>query len=199
MAYATVAELRALPKVTNPPFTDAEVTDAIEWATLRIDGYCGTSFEHKAFSKTLKGNNRMSLHLGILFLRTTTAVTIDGIAVANPSTAFVGTDVGELLRIDGGYFAASPYGTANVVVSGTAGITAAATTDIRWACRTWARQWLIDLETRTPDRAIQMANEWGTTVLAQSGGPGRPSSMPDLNTVLNANKHKPGMTGAVLG
>jgi hypothetical protein len=199
MAYAAVGDIRALDGISTSKYTDATVQSAIDWATKRIDDYCGTSFEYKTFTITLDGNNHTTLFTSVLFIRSITAVTIDGVAVSSPGTKFSGTATGAIHRIDGDFYPASMYGQGeNVVITGTAGVTSAAPEDIKWACRTMARQWLLDLHSRTPDRSIQMANEFGQFVMAQSGGQGRPTSLPDVNTVLNQNKHKPGMAGAVI-
>jgi hypothetical protein len=192
MAYAAVADIRGLAGMSNPPFTDTAVQSGIDFATKRIDDYCGTSFEAKAFTVTLDGNLDYKLWTNVLFIQTLTSVTIDGVVVANSNFSF--RPEGILTRIDGAWFPWSAYGR-NVVVVGTAGVTTTPPEDIKWAARTLARQWMLDLHNRLPDRSIQMANEYGQFVLAQSGGPGRPTSLPDVNTVLNANKHRSGMAG----
>ncbi|MBM7770631.1 hypothetical protein JOD54_000835 [Actinokineospora baliensis] len=56
---------------------------------------------------------------------------------------------------------------------------------IRWAVRTIARQWCVDLHSRIPDRATAVTTEFGQTTLAQAGGPWRPTSLPEVNAVLN--------------
>jgi hypothetical protein len=201
MAYAAVADIRGLDGMGNPPFSDAQIQEGIDFATKRVDDYCGTSFEYKAFTVTLDGAYSAWIMTDpqVLYIRTITAVTIDGVSVSSPGTKFTGRSDGYVIRTDGEYFPGTPYGQGqNVVITGTAGITTAAPADIKWAIRTIARQYVLDLKNRTPDRALSIANEWGNIPLAQSGGPGRPTSMPDVNTVLNANKHKPGMTGAVI-
>jgi hypothetical protein len=55
---------------------------------------------------------------------------------------------------------------------------------IRWAVRTIARQWLVDLHSRVPDRATKLVTEFGETTFAQAGGPWRPTSLPEVNAVL---------------
>ncbi|GGM48473.1 hypothetical protein GCM10012275_19290 [Longimycelium tulufanense] len=56
---------------------------------------------------------------------------------------------------------------------------------IRWAVRTIARQWCIDLHSRIPDRSLQVNTDYGQVTLAQPGGPFRPTSLPEVNAVLS--------------
>ncbi|MBM7770901.1 hypothetical protein JOD54_001105 [Actinokineospora baliensis] len=62
---------------------------------------------------------------------------------------------------------------------------------IRWAVRTIARQWLVDLHSRIPDRATSVTTEYGQTNLAQAGGAWRPTSLPEVNVVLNSYRARP--------
>ncbi|MEO6089283.1 MAG: hypothetical protein ABIQ18_39840 [Umezawaea sp.] len=62
---------------------------------------------------------------------------------------------------------------------------------IRWAVRTVARQWVTDLDARLPDRATSIVSEFGTQNLAQAGGPWRPTSLPEVNAVLNSYRARP--------
>ncbi|MCP3800195.1 hypothetical protein NLX83_13095 [Allokutzneria sp. A3M-2-11 16] len=61
---------------------------------------------------------------------------------------------------------------------------------IRWAVRTLARQYLTDLHARLPDRATSLVSEFGQTNLAQAGGVWRPTSLPEVNAVLNAYRER---------
>ncbi|MGO1050739.1 hypothetical protein [Crossiella sp. CA198] len=62
---------------------------------------------------------------------------------------------------------------------------------IRWAVRTIARQWLVDLHSRVPDRMLSLTTEFGTTSLAQAGGAWRPTSLPEVNAVLGRYRDRP--------
>lgn len=62
---------------------------------------------------------------------------------------------------------------------------------IRWAVRTIARQWLVDHHARMPERALSLVNEYGQTNLAQAGGDWRPTSLPEVNAVLNRYRERP--------
>lgn len=195
MAYATVIELRALDGLADAAvYPDATLQDGIDYATELIDGYCGTSFEAKTFNVTVDGSGSVLQVVGVLFIRTLTSVTIDGVSQ---------TIADIVMRPDGtivhknGIFTAQWYGQ-NVNVQGTAGVTTTVPKRIAWAARTIGRDWCLNLHSRIPSRTISVSNELGQfEVRAQAGGPGRPTNLPDVNVVLNANKHKPGNSGAV--
>lgn len=185
MAYATVATLRAMDGLVDAVvYPDSMLQEGIDWATAVIDNYTGTSFEYKAFTVTLDGSNHEGLHLGVLFPRTLTSVTVDG--VSQTTTGWVMEDYGRLLRSTGSFTYTFPG--RNVVVSGTAGMTATAPPEIAWAARTLARQYVLDLRSRIPDRALSIQSEIGNITIAQAGGSGRPTSLPDVNAVLNRFK-----------
>ena len=194
MAYATIAELRALDGLSDTSvFPDADLQTAIDWATELIDGYCRTSFEAKSFSVTLDGNGTSSLFVGVLFIQSLTSVTVDG--VAQTVSDIVARPEGVIYH-KAGSFTFQAYGQ-NIVVAGTAGVTSTAPERIAWAARTIARQYALELHSRIPSRAIQLSNDAGQfEVRAQAGGPNRPTNLPDVNVVLNANKHKPSNNGA---
>jgi hypothetical protein len=193
VAYAVVADIRALDGLSDiVVHPDATLQSGIDFATDLIDDYCGTSFEAKAFTVTKDGTGRVDLYIGVLFVATLTSVLIDGVSV--PVGNFKARPEGVLVRTDG-VFTPSLYGL-NVIVSGTAGVTSTPAEDIKWACRTVARQYALELHSRIPSRALQVSNELGQFEMrAQAGGPGRPTSLPDVNVVLNRNKHKAGNMG----
>ncbi|MBC9714500.1 hypothetical protein H9Y04_18235 [Streptomyces sp. TRM66268-LWL] len=56
---------------------------------------------------------------------------------------------------------------------------------IRWCVRKIARQYVLDLVSRVPDRALQLQTEFGSIQLAQAGGNWRPTSLPEVNAQLN--------------
>jgi hypothetical protein len=195
LAYATIAELRALDGLADAAvYSDPTLQQGIDYATDLIDGYCGTSFEAKPFNVTKDGNNSISLYVGVLFLRSLTSVTVDGVAQTLGDIVYRPEGV---IVHKNGFFTWQPWGQ-NIVVQGTAGVTTTPTEEIKWAARTIARDFCLNLHTRIPSRALTLTNDLGQIeVRAQAGGPGRPTNLPDVNAVLNRNKHKPGMTGAV--
>lgn len=197
MAYAVVADVRALDGLSDAAvYPDATLQAGIDFATDLIDSYCGTSFEAKTFSVTLDGNNRFSIFTGVLFIRSLTSVTIDGVAQTLSDLVYANDGT---VRHKNGAFTYQWWGQ-NVVIAGTAGVTATPSERIKWAARTIARDYALNLHSRIPSRALGVTNELGQfEVQAQAGGPGRPTALPAVNAVLNANKHKPGNSGAVFG
>jgi hypothetical protein len=192
VAYTTVAVMRTLDGLSNATvYPDAILQEGIDFATALIDQYCGTSFEYKAFSLTLDGTDSESLRLygpegPLMFPRTISSCTIDG--VAQTTSDWVMYDHGVVVR-DTGTFSYEHPGR-NVVIAGTAGYSSAAPAEIAWACRTLARQYVLDLHSRIPDRALQVQSDLGNITIAQAGGPGRPTSLPDVNAVLNRYRHR---------
>lgn len=197
MAYAVVADVRALDGLADvTTYPDATLQTGIDYATALIDSYCGTSFEAKAFSVTLDGNSNYVIPTGVLFIRSITSVTING--VADSPSNYYGRKEGLVVNVTGGFFPSSVFG-ANVVIAGMAGVTTTAPEDIKWATRTIARDYALSLHSRIPSRALTITSESGSIeVRAQAGGTGRPTALPDVNAVLNRNKHKPGMMGSVI-
>lgn len=190
MAYATISEVRALDGLDDADaYPDAVIQEAIDLATEDIDGYTGATWEAKPFQVTVEANGRSTLVVPVLFIRTLTAVTIDGEEV--DASGWVVYDHGEIHRPDG-YF--SGY---QVTIEGTAGVTqchrcyvASPCDPIRWATRTLAGQYAKDLTSRIPDRALQVQSDFGSIQLAQAGGPDRPTSLPEVNARLKRHRHK---------
>jgi hypothetical protein len=56
---------------------------------------------------------------------------------------------------------------------------------IKWAARRLAKQNALDDVSRIPAGALNLSNEYGQIALAQPGGPGRPTRLPEVNQVLN--------------
>jgi len=196
--YTSIAEVRALDNLSDATtWPDATITEAIEYAEELIDNYTGTSWIHKAFTVTLDGKGGRAILLRndegypVLFLRTITAVTIDGVSLSPADWSSWGLyPSGKVIRDSGSF----PWATEgrNVVISGTAGVTSAAPKDISWAARTVAAQYAKDLVSRVPDRAMQVQNDFGTVMMAQaSSNPDRPTSLPEVNARLARRRHIP--------
>lgn len=193
--YADLADLRALDGLDDSAvYSDATVNEAIDWAEGLVDRYTGTSWVAKAFSATLDGTGTARIRLvddeghPILYPQTITSATVD--TVAQTTTGWVLRPEGVIVR-DSGTFATATGGL-NVVIAGTAGITATAPDDIAWCVRTIARQYLLDLLSRVPDRALQVQNDFGTVQLAQPGThPDRPTSIPEVNARLARRRQVP--------
>lgn len=182
MAYTTLAEVRALPDLSDTNlFPDAWLQEGIDFAEETIDDYCGTSFTYKAFTTQREGIRSSSIIVPVLYIQDVTAVDIDGEAV---DVANVSAFENEVRRTDG-YFAGHV-----VTITGTAGVTDTPPTGIAWAARTIARQYALDLVSRIPDRSLQVQSDFGQIQLAQAGGRHGPTNLPDVNAVLKRNRHK---------
>lgn len=184
MPYTTIAEVRSLEGLEDDVlFPDSDVTEAIEYAEELIDDYCGTSFEHKDFEVTFDGPSRPSnrLILPVLFMQTITSIEVDG---EQKDTANA-TPFENVLRLKTGYLQGDL-----VTVAGTAGVTDTPPRAIAWAARTIARQYLLDLVDRVPERALSVQSDFGQIHMAQAGGRNRPTSMPDVNAALNRHRHR---------
>lgn len=200
MAYVTRAELRAMNGLGDSGvFPDADLDEAAALAKVIIDEYCGSSFgdvtapAYDAFSVTLDGNGHDRIRLVdfagnlVLFPRSIASVTVDGIAVVGVS--YVLQPSGLVIR-DSGIFDASSDGGQNVVITGTAGVTDSTPVDIQVAARAIARHYALDLVGRLSDRALSATGADGSfEVKAQAGGVARPTGFPEVNAILNRNRH----------
>jgi len=205
MAYATRAELRALDGLGDVTVhSDALLDEAILMASNTVDRATGTSFgdvttpAYKAFSVTLSGTGSRKIRLideegyPILYPRTISSVTIDG--VADAGITYVLGSTGYVVRSSGAWDSSADGGY-NIVVVGTAGLSSDASTDaladLRWAARSIARNWVLNQESRLSDRALNLTTSEGSfEVRAQAGAPGRPTNLPDVNVVLNRHNHR---------
>jgi len=197
--YATREQLRSLNGLGDDNVhTDADLDEAIVYAKAVIDRFTGTSFgnvetpAYDPFTVVLSGNGKTRITLvdleggRILFPRSISSVTIGGVPDAEVTYTLSPTGV---VQRSSGAFSATTMG-ANVVISGTAGAYDSPPSDIAWAARSIARYWVLNLQSRMPDRAINLTTAEGAfEVRAQAGGPGRPTPMPDVNAVLNRHRH----------
>lgn len=197
MAYTTLAEVRALDVLTGNEavYPDAALTEGIAQAKRVIDDYCGTTFEYEAVTATVEGNGTSTVlarhddGYPVLFVQSVTSATVDGVAVADVSGWGAYPD-GRVVR-DSGVFAKPTVGP-NVVLVLSAGITSSPPTDIAWAARTLARQYVLEQYSKVPSRALSMTSDSGSyEIRAQAGGVGRPTNLPDVNAVLSRHRHRP--------
>lgn len=195
MAYTDLATVRALDVLVGNEATypDAALTEGIAWAKQVIDDYCGTSFEADAFTVTVPGTGSRGIRLvtlegyPVLFIRSITSATVDGVAVSDVSGWEAYPD-GLVVR-DTGSFPRPTVGP-NVTVSGTAGVTTSAPADIAWAARTLARQYVLELYSKVPKRELTAGEGGGFGPMAHAGGVGRPTNLPDVNARLKRHRHR---------
>lgn len=175
MAYTTLSEVRGLDGLDDETlFPDSVLNDAIAFAEELILDYCGP-WAPTSITLTFQGSGTDVVTLGISGVRSLDSLTVNGTsAVLGASVTYEGV----LTLAD------IAYADDLIVVTVTAGYQASAPERLSWAARTIARQYVLDLVRRTPDRALSVASEYGTVQLAQAGGVGRPTNMPDVNAVL---------------
>lgn len=178
MAYATLAEVRALDGLEDVGvYPDALLTEGITWATELVNEYCGPLEVSTITVRLAPYPDRSgAVWVGVPGLRAVTAATGDGTAL-DVSAWKVDPDGWVYPSVAVGH-----YYTLALTLS--AGVYDTAPAAMKWAVRTLARQYVLDLTARTPDRATSVQTEVGTIQLAQAGGPGRPTSLPDVNAVL---------------
>ncbi len=185
--YATLTEIRQLDMLAGnvDAYTDEMLQEGLDWATQRIEDETGTSWVYRTHTATVSGNGTNEVFVRRPFVRTITSCTIGGIAQA--VTGWFGTDDGMVVRPDG-VFPISATGS-NVEFVFAAGATATPPADIRWAVRTLARWYVLNLLSKAPDNALSVAGEYGTVQLAQPGKYG-PTSLPEVNAVIARRSHR---------
>jgi hypothetical protein len=182
VAYATLAELRALPDMADTTtYSDALLTQGLAYAVELVEGYCGAKFAPGPFSgaATNWGPYAASLRvLDVVGVQSITAATDHKGAAIDVTSWTVDYDR-QLV------WSPVPVYDTDIRVSGTACATPSGVPQqINWAIRTIATQYAKDLWSRIPDRALSIANDFGMTPLAQAGGNSRPTNLPDVNAVL---------------
>ncbi len=186
MAYANQSEVNLGEPINSDSGAWWTGLGEIELAEARIDEETGTSWEYKTHTVTLDGNDRAEIFTGVIFVRSITSCTIDG--VAQTVSGWKGTEDGMVIRTDGLLFTSSTYGQ-NVVLTFTAGATQTAPADIQWACMTLARWYVAQRMSKAPANALSVTSEYGTVQLAQPGKYG-PTSLPEVNAVLRRRCHR---------
>lgn len=178
-------------------YSDSDLASAIAYAKELIDDYCGTSFgdvttpAYDAFSVTLTGTGSRTIQLKdsegrfVLYPQTIAGATIDGTPDSDVTYAF--NRMGVVYRDTGTWSRdTTGVGAENITITGTAGKYDDTPERIAWAARAICKAYLFDLDSQTPDRALNLTTPDGSfEVRAQAGGPGRPTNMPDVNAVLN--------------
>lgn len=188
MAYTTLSDVRALDSLTGEEatYTDAMLTEGIDWATVVIDTTTGTAWETKSQTVTLDGNDQTTIWTGVPDLQGVTSCTVDG--DSQTVSGWTVTDDG-LVRRDTGTFSSSDVGQ-NVVLVVTYGAETSVPEDIAWCARTLARWYVLELLTQRPSNALSVQNEYGLVQLAQPGRYG-PTPLPQVNDILRRRTHMP--------
>ena len=193
--YTTPAEVRELDLISGETtiYPTARLHEAIAFATQEIEDYTGASFIRRYVRVILDGTDSEALRLvddegdPLLFPSSLIKVTIDG--TDQTTTNWALRKSGLIVRDTGTFDFTHPG--QNVIVEAEYGFSEVAKVDIAWAARTIARHYLLELESRIPDRALTLTDSVGQIQLAQAGGHWRPTSLPEVNAVLNHNRQRP--------
>ena len=181
MAYATIATVRELPGLDDETaYPDALVTTAIARATELIEDYCG-AWEPTTIVKRLAGSEKSFdlIATGIPHLRSVTSCTFDG--DAQTVTGWEVDPLGDVY-LD----AASATKVRTILITVSAGQADTAPERLQWAARTLAASYAVNIDSSISDRALAVQSEFGQIQLAQAGGrTDRPTSLPEVNAVLN--------------
>lgn len=182
---ASVAEVRNIEGLSDTQmFPDESVQEAIVYAEDLIADYCGTMFVARAGSVDFISRAQDFILTPEVFPTEVLSATAndDPLDVSDWGVREWGEIETDSLL---------PFGQ-RIKVSYVHGLTPTPS-GIRWAARTIARQYLLDLVSRIPDRALSIQSDFGQVQMAQAGGrPDRPTSMPDVNAALNRHRHRVG-------
>lgn len=189
--YFTLAELRALPDVSNATtYPDSLVEAASAYITAIIEREVGTSFISRSVVDEVHDGGEFVVRLRKRFVRSATSATLDGVAVT------------EALRVQAGMlrrFSESSYspirwtsGVGNVLVTYSAGYSATPPADIKEAALQGTRARLLDTSSKAVvnDRRSSVTNEVGGTTSYVLAGEDRPTGYPEVDAVILGWKNR---------
>jgi len=193
MAYTNLADIRLASKLSDTVvYTDALLTEGISWATSIIDEFTGTSFESKAHTVTVDGNDTDRVWVDVADLISVTSATVDAVAVASVAGWVVRP--GGIVTRDTGIFTSAVQGR-NVVIVLAAGATTTVPADIELAARQLSRWYVLKLVSEAPDNAIQVTTAAGDFRINAMPGKYGPTSLPEVNAVLLRRMSRPPAVG----
>jgi hypothetical protein len=182
--YFTLAELRALPDVTEGGFTDAQITFEAEVMQSAVESACQASFVGRATVETLDGTGGTTLRLKTPYVISITSVTVDGVTLTDQFTV----DAGILERRTAGTYTSQPWtrGRRNIVVTYSAGYSSSPPSDIKGAVMWAVRDRLLTKGSQNgiDVRRTSVTNDLGGTVQYVLPGEKRPTGYPELDAVI---------------
>jgi hypothetical protein len=185
LEYFTLAEIRALPDVTEGSYSDAVIEAAEAFFVSIVEREVGVPFIPRTFVDTLDGNGRAELVLTHDQIRSLTSVTVNGVSVT----------VGNLTAADGvlrystsggGAGTTWTQGVSNVVVTYSAGEYTTCPADVKNAVMWATRDRLISQGSQNgiDVRRTSITNDLGGTTQFLLPGEKRPTGYPELDAVI---------------
>jgi hypothetical protein len=188
---ATVLEVRAYGLADTTAYPTELLLNAITVAENVVADYCGTPFAERYEREVFRDVFGFQLTLKRQWPTRIVRASIDGTAVsAGDLLDWHLADDGTLTREDDKLF--EPDTEVEVVYEHGY---VPAPPELRWAVATLAAQWVKDFGSRIPDRTISLQSDFGQVQIAQAGGRRRPTSLPEVNAVLNRHRHRPPSVG----
>jgi hypothetical protein len=190
--YANVAEVRAHPMLVGETsvFPTTDLVRAISYATSIIDDYVGAPFVQRYRRDVLNGSNDQTIRVSEMYPTTLLSASIDGTALtASEISDCALFEDGSVMRKDKTWTYTLPGN--KVILEYEFGSDTTAPEDIRWCARTLAAYSCLELQSRLPDRAVQIQSEFGSITLSQPGGFTRPTPLPDVNVILVKHRKRP--------
>lgn len=186
--YFTLAELRALPDLSNTStYTDAELDAAAAHIVAIIEREVGTSFIARTVSAELHngGDNRIVPRRN--YVRSITSATEGGVTVTDTLTILNGV----LLRLSGGSLVTWATGYANVSITYVYGYTATVPADIKEIALRASRLYLLATgdNSAANARRTSLSGDMGVETWAIAGKD-RPTGYPEIDAVILGYKSR---------
>lgn len=189
--YFTTAELRGLPDMSDQVrFPDARLTAARQWIEAIIERECGTSFVYRTVAnERASGDGRDLLALGSTYVRTVSALTVDGTVYTAPQLAALYVAGGLVYAGSGTTWPSTSRG--NITVTYTHGWSAVPPADLKEAAMRAARNWLLSQSAWSglDSRTTSLSNSDGTFTIS-TPGQDRPTGWPDVDATIIAWRNR---------
>lgn len=186
MPYFTTEELRALPDMSDiERFGSARLDAAHGWIASIIRRECETSFIVETVTDERVSGGSCALSLNDPYVRTVTAVTVDGVAFTEPEVAAIVIDDGFLYQASDTRWSS---GRRNITVTYEAGYTTEPPVDLKEAAMRAARHWLLTMDrwSGVDTRATSITNDMGNIALSVASADGRPTGLPEVDATITA-------------
>lgn len=182
--YFTLAELRALPDLEE--HDDDRLEEAHDWIAGIVERECETSFVVRTVTaERTTGSGLCALRLKDPYVRSVTAVTVDGVVYSAPELAALYLEDGYLEQPIGTVWSDATRG--NVTVTYTAGYATAPPADLKQAMMRGARNWVLTNAAWSgkDSRATSINNEYGNIQLMVATVD-HPTGLPDVDATIMA-------------